>query len=107
MPDLISYVSSYKLIGFVIFPYLLIPIDTYWQLISSDVIDEPSLVVQALRVNTLSKLTFSDGQRFDNLVKDVFPGIVMKDIEYHKLAQAIREVCKATNLIPMDAQVKI
>ena len=70
-------------------------------------IDEARLVVQALRVNTLSKLTFSDSARFDNLVKDVFPGIDMKDIEYQNLAQAIRDVCTTSNLIPMETQVSL
>ena len=42
---------------------------------------EAKLVVQALRINTLSKLTFTDGSRFDSLVSDVFPGIDFKDIE--------------------------
>ena len=33
------------------------------------------MVVQALRVNTLSKLTFADSKRFDALVRDVFPNV--------------------------------
>lgn len=36
---------------------------------------EYTIVVQALRLNTLSKLTFYDSQRFDALVKDVFPDV--------------------------------
>ncbi len=36
---------------------------------------EAKLVVQALRINTLSKLTFSDSMRFDALLKDIFPGM--------------------------------
>ncbi len=35
---------------------------------------EAKLVVQALRINTMSKLTFSDSMRFDALLRDVFPG---------------------------------
>ena len=31
----------------------------------------------------------------------------MKDIEYQNLAQAIRDVCTASNLIPMDTQVRV
>ena len=67
---------------------------------------ETKLVVQALRINTLSKLTFSDSTRFDALVKDVFPGIEFKDIEYETLAEAIRQVCKETNLVVNEIQVK-
>ncbi|XP_071126281.1 cytoplasmic dynein 2 heavy chain 1-like isoform X2 [Mytilus edulis] len=67
---------------------------------------EAKLVVQALRINTLSKLTFSDCARFNALVKDVFPGIEFKDIEFDKLAEAIREVCKEQNLKANEIQVK-
>ncbi|CAG5115632.1 unnamed protein product, partial [Candidula unifasciata] len=67
---------------------------------------EAKLVVQALRINTLSKLTFSDGFRFDSLVKDVFPGIEFKDIEYETLGTAFREVCAEHNLIVNEKQVK-
>ena len=66
---------------------------------------ETKLVVQALRINTLSKLTFSDSIRFDALVRDVFPGIEFKDIEYETLAEAIRQVCKETNLVVNETQV--
>lgn len=46
------------------------------------------MVVQALRINTLSKLTFSDAQRFKHaLLKDVFPGVPMKDMESPDLAE--------------------
>ena len=59
---------------------------------------EAKLVVQSLRINTLSKLTFSDSARFDGLLRDVFPGVEFKDIEYETLAEAIRVVCKESNL---------
>ncbi|XP_041357041.1 cytoplasmic dynein 2 heavy chain 1-like isoform X2 [Gigantopelta aegis] len=71
-----------------------------------DASTEAKLVVQALRINTLSKLTFSDCARFDALVKDIFPGIEFKDIEYELLANAVREVCKETNLVVNENQVK-
>ena len=70
-----------------------------------DAAAEAKLVVQALRINTLSKLTFSDCARFDALVQDVFPGIEFKDIEYELLANAVREVCKETNLVINENQV--
>lgn len=62
-------------------------------------------MVQALRINTLSKLTFSDCARFNALMKDVFPGIEFKDIEYEELAEAIRSVCKEANLRVNEIQV--
>nr|KAG5701774.1 hypothetical protein BaRGS_000764 [Batillaria attramentaria] len=67
---------------------------------------EAALVVQALRINTLSKLTFSDSLRFDGLLKDVFPGIVFKDIEYETLAEAIRNICRESNLSVNENQIK-
>ncbi|XP_022324921.2 cytoplasmic dynein 2 heavy chain 1-like isoform X2 [Crassostrea virginica] len=67
---------------------------------------EAKLVVQALRINTLSKLTFSDCARFNALMKDVFPGIEFKDIEYEELAEAIRSVCEEANLRVNEIQIK-
>ena len=68
---------------------------------------EAKLVVQALRINTLSKLTFSDSARFDGLVQDVFPGIEFKDIEYETLGAAFREVCAENNLLVNENQVSL
>ena len=62
-------------------------------------------MVQALRLNTLSKLTFADSKRFDSLVKDVFPGIPFRDVEYVELESALREACVEQNLMIIDAQV--
>ncbi|PAA68244.1 hypothetical protein BOX15_Mlig013490g1 [Macrostomum lignano] len=67
---------------------------------------EARLVVQALRINTLSKLTFSDCFRFDSLVKDVFPTVDFKDIEYQVLAEKIREVVAEQKLVLNENQVK-
>ena len=39
---------------------------------------EFEVVVQSLRLNTLSKLTFADSKRFDSLLMDVFPGVEHK-----------------------------
>lgn len=38
-------------------------------------------------------------------MRDVFPGIEFKDIEYETLAEAIRNVCKETNLVVNELQV--
>ena len=53
---------------------------------------EANLVVQASRINTLSKLTFADSKRFDALIADIFPDVDFKDIEYESLAAAVRQV---------------
>ena len=66
---------------------------------------EAKIVVQALRINTLSKLTFSDSIRFDALLKDIFPGVEFKDIEYEELRKALEEVCKEHHLGVIDTQV--
>ena len=70
-----------------------------------DNIAESNLAVQALRINTLSKLTFSDSIRFDSLVKDIFTGVTFKDIEYDDLAEAVRSVCKENNIVVIENQV--
>ena len=62
-------------------------------------------MVQALRLNTLSKLTFADSKRFDSLVKDVFPGVAIKEGGHTDLEKALREVCKEINLIMIEPQV--
>ncbi len=66
---------------------------------------ESQLVVQALRVNTLSKLTFADSKRFDSLVQDVFVGVPFKDIEYLELDKALRDACQDANLVVIESQV--
>lgn len=71
-----------------------------------DVVIETSVVVQALRVNTLSKLTFADSKRFDALVLDVFPGVDVRGVEYAQLADALRSAAEESNMVVMETQVK-
>lgn len=66
---------------------------------------ETKIVVQALRLNTLSKLTFADSRRFDGLVKDVFPSVEFQDVDYEKLADALRTSAQELNLVVMPTQV--
>ena len=68
---------------------------------------EYKLVVQALRLNTLSKLTFADCKRFDHLLKDLFPGIQFQDVKYEELELALRESCTENNLMVIESQVKV
>lgn len=68
-------------------------------------VNESHLVVQALRLNTMSKLTFADCARFDALVKDVFPGIDFKDVEYAKLTTALQEAFEEARLEIINTQV--
>lgn len=63
-------------------------------------------MVQAMRLNTLSKLTFSDCKRFDALIKDVFPDISFKDVEYSTLREALKETMREMGLVESEVQVK-
>ncbi|KAI8844037.1 dynein heavy chain and region D6 of dynein motor-domain-containing protein [Chytriomyces cf. hyalinus JEL632] len=65
---------------------------------------EIAIAVKALRVNTLSKLTLADAQRFNALVKDVFPEAKIEDIAYDTLSVAVKEVFEDMNLDFTDAQ---
>jgi len=49
-------------------------------------------LIKALRINTISKLTFADMLKFNILVEDVFPGINIKDIIYEKISNSVKEV---------------
>lgn len=71
---------------------------------SVDATAEACLIVQALRLNTLSKLTFPDAQLFDTLVRDVFPSVPFRDVEYERLEAALHESCTEGNLAVIEAQ---
>ena len=68
---------------------------------------EAQLVVQAARINTLSKLTFGDSKRFDGLLRDIFPGIDLRDIEYENLRQALHQIYQEHHLLINEMQVNI
>lgn len=68
-------------------------------------VQESSLVVQALRLNTMSKLTFADCSRFDALVKDVFSGVNFSDVEDQTLMHALEQVYKEARLEVIPSQV--
>ncbi|KAM9321467.1 cytoplasmic dynein 2 heavy chain 1 [Gastrophryne carolinensis] len=69
-------------------------------------ISESHIVVQALRLNTMSKLTFADCSRCDALIKDIFPGIDFKDVEYLELNAALQKVFEEANLEIIPSQIK-
>ncbi|KAL2914266.1 hypothetical protein HK105_206212 [Polyrhizophydium stewartii] len=68
--------------------------------------EEASVVVKALRVSTLSKLTFGDAQRFNMLMNDLFPGVGIKEISYEELQGAVRDAYQELNLIYIDSQAE-
>ena len=51
-------------------------------------------MIKALRINTISKLTFNDMLKFNVFVQDGFPGVDIKDIIYEKISKAVEEVFK-------------
>ncbi|KAL1260293.1 hypothetical protein QQF64_008120, partial [Cirrhinus molitorella] len=73
---------------------------------SNNPLKESGLVVQALRLNTMSKLTFADSSRFDALVRDVFPGVDFKDVEYETLKSALLAVYEEARLEIISSQMK-
>lgn len=50
---------------------------------------EAKLIVQAVRLNTNSKLTFSDSGIFDQLIRAVFTGVDYQDFEYELLSNGL------------------
>lgn len=69
---------------------------------------ETELLIKAVRINTLSKLTFVDATRFLALIGDVFPGVTSADLAGGELADAIRAVMtsKPFFLQPDEMQVR-
>lgn len=69
-------------------------------------VNESHIVVQALRLNTMSKFTFADCTQFDALIKDVFPGIDFKEVEY-ELSAALKQVFEEANYEIIPNQVTV
>ena len=62
-------------------------------------------MIKAIRINTLSKLTFTDMRKFKHLLGDIFPGVESKDISYDLIQSHIPAVLAEMNLSYNDAQV--
>ncbi|PRP81711.1 hypothetical protein PROFUN_10811 [Planoprotostelium fungivorum] len=69
-----------------------------------DLNTELRTVVQALRINTLSKLTFADVRTFNGLISDVFPGTSVEEVSYDELEAAIKSTLDERKLMHMDIQ---
>lgn len=67
---------------------------------------EASLLIGALKINTLSKLTFADSVRFNGLINDVFPGSHVDDIDYGELTKYIKLALDELKLEHVDMQIK-
>eukprot|EP00760_Papus_ankaliazontas_P016261 PhM_4_TR16775/c0_g1_i1/m.22691/K10414/DYNC2H, DNCH2; dynein heavy chain 2, cytosolic len=72
-----------------------------------DVLQEESeIIIKSLNVNTLSKLTFDDARLFQALIKDVFPGVEVKEIVYEKLRPAIEHAIEELKLQVLENQIQ-
>jgi dynein heavy chain 2 len=63
-------------------------------------------LIKSIRVNTISKLTYSDSQKYEYLQADMFPGIKSQDIIYEALQGAIKEALKELKLQYIEKQVQ-
>ena len=68
-------------------------------------IDEAALVVQTMRLNTLSKLTFADYARFNALLADVFPRVAVDEAAGDVLLANARAVAAERLLTINEAQL--
>lgn len=66
---------------------------------------EALLLIKSIRVNTISKLTFTDSYKYEFLQQDMFPGIQSRDIDYEELQQAIQEAIAELKLQYIEKQV--
>eukprot|EP01022_Parablepharisma_sp_SALTPOND_P023029 TRINITY_DN475_c0_g1_i1.p1 TRINITY_DN475_c0_g1~~TRINITY_DN475_c0_g1_i1.p1 ORF type:complete len:3195 (-),score=434.63 TRINITY_DN475_c0_g1_i1:26360-35944(-) len=67
---------------------------------------EAALLIKAIRINTLSKLTFADSNKFLGLLGDMFPGIKSEDIAYESVAENIKAACSDLKLEYIPALTK-
>lgn len=68
--------------------------------------NEAELLIKAIRINTMSKLTFPDMRKFVGLMSDVFPGIQSEDIIYGELTAAAKQVVSDLRLDYLDGQIQ-
>ena len=64
--------------------------------------DEALILIKAIRVNTMSKLTYNDAIKYEALQSDMFPGIVSADIEYEQLTAAVNQTIADLKLQKID-----
>jgi len=59
--------------------------------------DENQLLLRALRDVNLPKFLKDDLPLFDNIIKDLFPGVERPSIDYSELLKALDNTCKEFN----------
>ena len=67
--------------------------------------DEALILIKAIRVNTISKMTYDDAIKYEALQADMFPGITSADVDYEQLSAAIDAVIKDMKLQSIDKQI--
>ena len=67
---------------------------------------EYEIVVNSLRVNIISRLTFFDNMKFDEILRDTFPGIEFNNAGYEQLEEALRNSFADLGLEPSETQVR-
>lgn len=67
--------------------------------------DEESLVVHALMLSTLSKLTFADFRHFNSLLDDVFPGARKRIDQFEEMLTIAKEIGSQQHLQLNEAQL--
>ena len=67
--------------------------------------DESLILIKAIRVNTISKMTYEDAIKYESLQSDMFPGITSADIDYEDLSAAVAETIKDMKLQNIDKQI--
>lgn len=63
-------------------------------------------MASAIKINTLSKLTFSDGKKFEDLLKDIFPEATDEQSADDSMVKALEESCKDLGLKLNQRQVR-
>ena len=72
----------------------------------SSIQTESEIVVNSLRVNIISRLTFFDNLKFDEILRDTFPNIEFNNAGYEQLEEALRASFVDLGLEPNDTQVR-
>ncbi|CAB3410628.1 unnamed protein product [Caenorhabditis bovis] len=68
--------------------------------------EETNVVVQALLLNTLSKLTFSDSVRFNSLIDDIFSNANKEMAKFGDLVEPLAQASKEMNIKLSDKQME-
>jgi dynein heavy chain 2 len=69
-------------------------------------IDEAAIIVKALCTSIVSKLTFNDVNRFNLLLKDLFPNVKVENISYSNVKNAVIEAFADLDLIYIESQAE-